>query len=55
MLRFSDGVNIDPRGPWRKFRLSDGWYVAGHGMLIPCTDREDAEQTLKEYKEAENA
>ena len=42
VLRFTDGVQIDTAGPIRTLKLPDGWYVVGGGMLIPCTDREDA-------------
>lgn len=46
VLRFSDGVTVDTAGPLRIVRLRDGLYVTGDGMLIACSDRKDAEETL---------
>jgi hypothetical protein len=43
-LRFTDGVNIDTSGPYRTMRLHDGWYVTGHGLLMPCCDEQEAIQ-----------
>lgn len=47
-LHFSDGVNVNTSGPLRTLHLSDGWYVAGQGILMPCDDRADAENVLAE-------
>ncbi|MCP4599203.1 MAG: hypothetical protein GY847_01475 [Proteobacteria bacterium] len=50
ILRFSDGVNINTSGALRIKELSDGWYVVGEDMMIPCTDKEDAVFTLLDMK-----
>jgi len=51
-LKFSDGVTIDTNGELRTLRLDDGWYVIGDGMLLPCSDREDAEEELAILRQA---
>lgn len=45
-LRFSDGVEINPRGPWRKIELRDGWYVVGMGSVLPVEDEAAADRQL---------
>lgn len=47
-LRFSDGIDVDTSGPYRKLRLRDGWYVTGNGLLSPCDDEADADRFLAE-------
>ena len=42
-LRFTDGVEFNTSGPLRTTRRCDGWYVVGHGMLIPCADEAAAD------------
>lgn len=49
-LRFSDGVEIDTSGELRLLKLPDGWYVVGQHMLLACSDKRDAEETLKEMQ-----
>ncbi len=39
MLKFSDGVEIDPAGPLRIIRLKDGYYVVGEQLCIPVDSR----------------
>ena len=39
MLKFSDGVEIDPAGPLRIIHLKDGYYVVGENMCIPVDSR----------------
>ncbi len=46
-LKFDDGVTIDTSGPLRKFRLTDGWYVTGQGILRPCKDEKEADEFIK--------
>lgn len=41
-LRFNDGVEIDTSGEYRTLQLHDGWYVVGHGSLVPCADYAEA-------------
>lgn len=48
MLRFSDGVQINPSGPLRKLRLADGWYVVGDDMILPCADEAEADALLSD-------
>jgi len=52
-LRFSDGVQLRTDGPYRMTRRHDGWYVVGHGMSMPCTDRADAEEILADLRREE--
>lgn len=49
-IKFNDGVNFDTRGPLRKTRRRDGWYVVGGGFLIPCSDEHEANEILSETK-----
>lgn len=51
MIRFTDGVEIDPSGELRILRLRDGYYVVGNGMVLPCRDHAEAEATFKECSE----
>lgn len=50
MLRFSDGITIDTRGPLRPLKLHDGWYVVGEGSLMPVESFEEAEKIIQEMK-----
>jgi hypothetical protein len=50
VLRFTDGINIDTGGPLRTLVLPDGWYVVGRGMLLPCADKEEADEMLVEMR-----
>jgi hypothetical protein len=47
-LRFSDGLEFDTSGPFRKRKEHDGWYVAGEGMLLPMASEEEADMYIKE-------
>jgi len=47
MLRFSDGISIDTRGPLRPLKLKDGWYVVGGGTLIPVETLEEALEVIR--------
>ncbi|MEJ2202928.1 MAG: hypothetical protein P8170_02330 [Gemmatimonadota bacterium] len=49
-LRFSDGLEIDTGGPLRIWSGPDGLYVVGRGWLIPCENRGEAEETLREMQ-----
>ena len=53
-LRFSDGVEIDTGGELRIMYLSDGYYVVGEGMSIPCSDYEHALVVLKDFSKPKN-
>lgn len=50
MLRFSDGISIDTRGPLRPLKLHDGWYVVGDGSLLPVESLEEALQVISQLK-----
>lgn len=54
MLRFSDGVSIDTSGRYRAVRLSDGWYVVGHGLCSPEADERSAKQYVDELEKRAN-
>lgn len=47
MLHFSDGIKIDTSGSYRTVRYPDGWYVVGHGMLLPVEDRDEGNQIIR--------
>jgi len=46
-IKFSDGVTINTDGPYRVEILTDGFYVLGHGMSIPCRDKNEADAELR--------
>lgn len=48
MLQFSDGIEVDTSGDWRTLHLKDGWYVVGHGCLIPVENEEMADDMVSE-------
>ena len=43
ILRFTDGEEFDTSGAFRK---EDGWYVIGHGNLIPVASEKEASDTI---------
>lgn len=47
-LRFTDGMEFDTSGPLRPVKRSDGWYVAGNGLLMPVNDYAEAQEVIKE-------
>jgi hypothetical protein len=49
-LQFSDGVTINTGGPLRLNYLSDGLYVVGEGMCIPCSDSTEALSIIENKK-----
>ncbi len=55
ILRFTDGVEIDTSGEYRTLRLRDGWYVVGHGTLLPCADQAEALRLKDELTAASSA
>ena len=52
MLRFSDGVKIDPEGELRTLHLADGWYVVGEGYCWPVREEAQAKQVIDDLKKA---
>jgi hypothetical protein len=46
ILKFSDGEEFDTSGPIRKEKRYDGWYVIGHGRLIPVGSEEEADRWI---------
>ena len=50
MLKFSDGVEIDPSGPLRIIHLKDGYYVVGENMCIPVDSHIAAVDMIKLLK-----
>lgn len=49
-LKFSNGVNVDTSGPFRKIKLEDGWYVVGEGNLISVKSEEEADIEVSAQK-----
>ena len=41
---------VDLNAPLHAEQLTDGWYVVGMGMLIPCRDRTEAETIVEDMK-----
>jgi len=54
-LTFSDGMKFETEGPFRAVRKEDGWYVVGHGSLIPVSDSEEAEELIRTMEEEQKA
>ena len=50
ILKFSDNIEINTSGPIRRLSLSDGLYVVGNGMLIPCKDEKEVTKLINELK-----
>jgi hypothetical protein len=46
-LKFTDGEVFDLSGELRAEERYDGWYVLGENKMIPVTDKDDAELTIK--------
>ena len=51
ILKFDDGEEFDTDGQWRMEERKDGWYVTGHGQLIPVNGEENAKEVLKDKLE----
>jgi len=49
-LRFTDGVRFNTDGPYRIERRHDGYYVVGHGMLMPVATYEEGQEIIRESK-----
>ena len=49
-IQFSDGMVLDPSGPYRAEQHIDGWYVLGHGYIIPVGSYEDALKIIDELE-----
>ena len=54
-LTFSDGMTFNTSGPYRVVRRSDGWYVVGHGLLMPVQDRDDGYHVIAELQKTEKS
>lgn len=50
VLKFSDGVEIDTSGSFRKLHLTDGWYIVGNGQLIPVSNEAEVDKFLNKLK-----
>ncbi len=46
MLRFNDGMTFNTGGPYRVVYKSDGWYLVGHGMLLPVDSAEEGYEIM---------
>jgi hypothetical protein len=47
-LTFTDGMSFDTDGPLRIEHRWDGFYVVGHGMLIPVASYEEGQYIIQE-------
>lgn len=45
-LKFTDGEEFDTSGEYRSEKRYDGWYVLGHGRMIPVKDEEEADKLI---------
>ena len=52
-LRFTDGVTIDTSGLYRVIHKRDGWYVVGHGVCCPVTDRQEGKDFIADLRDLE--
>jgi hypothetical protein len=50
MLRFNNGIEFDTTGELRIEERFDGFYVVGEGWLIPITEIEEGNETIKRLK-----
>lgn len=50
-LRFSDGVEFDLSGELRVEHRHDGWYVVGHGGLIPVETEEEGRELIRKMSQ----
>ena len=50
-IEFSDGVSFNTDGQYRLTRRSDGWYVVGHGLLLPVNDQSEGYKVIEEMTE----
>ena len=48
MLRFNDGMTFNTEGPYRVVHKPDGWYLVGHGMLLPIESAEEGHTLMAE-------
>jgi hypothetical protein len=44
-LKFSNGIKIETDGPYAMLELTDGFYIAGHNVCIPCGSHAEATAT----------
>jgi len=49
-MRFKDGMEIDTGGEYRVIKKEDGYYVVGHGVLIPVENRDEGKEIIKELR-----
>ncbi len=49
-LKFSDGVEVVVSGPYRVTHKADGYYVVGHGDLIPVGSRQEGQELCNELR-----
>ena len=47
-LIYSDGVEIKNTGPLRIIEELDGLYVAGSGMVIPISTRQEGKELIRD-------
>jgi hypothetical protein len=52
-LTFTDGMSFDTDGDWRIEERSDGFYVVGHGVLMPVASYEEGLQVIQEDRRRE--
>ena len=45
-IHFNDGVSMDTSGELRVIKERDGYYVVGHGWLIPVKDFKEGERVI---------
>ena len=50
-LQFTDGVKFNTDGEYRVEHRHDGYYVVGHGMLMPVDSYQDGQAFIQEQQE----
>jgi hypothetical protein len=51
-IKSSDGAEFDTSGVYRVERRGGGYYVVGHGLLCPVTDKADGERLIADVTAA---
>ena len=51
-IKFTDGAQFETSGEYRVVRRNGGYFVVGHGVLCPVTEKADGERWIADVKAA---
>lgn len=51
-IKFSDGAQFETSGEYRVERRNGGYFVVGHSLLCPVTDKADGERLIADVNAA---